>query len=176
LEDLSKRKPHKEPAPTYGNWKKFLNINNDRPSSIHVPKQKIVENSQTSRTILHNPKKEKKIVQRQESFANLRSSAQGSISNLLAATPEYEPVKRPTRITEGSDIFKADKNVKYKGIKIFKNTSFTDSPPEENYNKSISKQMKLQDQKSSIFEKPKRSSSTMNLNGRKYQNKSNIMF
>lgn len=62
-------------------------------------------------------------MKRDISFSNLRTSATGSISNLLAVTPLNDPPKKQSKVTECTDIFTPLKN-EIKGKRLLKNASF----------------------------------------------------
>ena len=93
---------------------------------FRISKQKFEENLNTTRTLI--PLQDKfieKTLKTHRSYTNLRSSATGSISNLISITPINDPAKNISRIGEGSSIFTPAIIIPNTKRILFKNSSNT---------------------------------------------------
>jgi len=108
----------------------------------------LIENSETSRTILKWTEKEinkNKIItkKKKENFQKLKSSATGSISNLLAITPLNEKPKKQLKRSASTEIFNLEAAY-IKGKKMLsKNASFSSLPFKKTDLKEVKKSMKI---------------------------------
>ena len=73
------------------------------------------------------------VIKHDISYSNLRTSATGSISNLLALTPLNEVPKKQSRVSECTEIFKPQQDeIKGKKRNMIKNASFSGNLPRDN--------------------------------------------